>query len=261
MPDEQQKPGEERTDQPEPEDQEHGGQAEAEPEAEADDDDEAGFDDASDLEDAPQGGGPQEVAGRGAQQRRDNDGFRSLRERAQRAERELQAERAERQRVEREREQRNAAAEEDRFLESIAHLTPLEQSREISRRSETRVGNQLAMLRFEQQNHSDRAEFKAMARTDPVYQRHADRVEEIHAEHMAKGQFVPREVVLKLVLGEEALARRARAAPAQRKRAEAATARETVRRGGGARSDQASERGRGATATARERLEKQDVRF
>jgi hypothetical protein len=105
-------------------------------------------------------------------------------------------------------------------------------------------GTQLQLMK-------DQTAYEAKATVNPVYARHKDEVEEQYQSYSQRGMHIPRETILKQMLGEKALASASRSTSTARrqgqKKIEAQTTRPTSNKG-----DAASSRGKqGDTAEKR----------
>jgi hypothetical protein len=91
----------------------------------------------------------------------------------------------------------------------FAVMTPQEQIAETLRESEARHAQQMTALQMQMLDAADRTTFQAKAASDPLYAKWAPRVEGKLAELRAKGNNVERDILLKFMIGEAALERRA----------------------------------------------------
>lgn len=89
-----------------------------------------------------------------------------------------------------------------------ALMTPQEIMGEQLRESEGRMAQQIQSLQFQNLETADRTAFQAKAAVDPLYAKWGPKVEGKLAELRARGQSAEREVILKFLIGEAALARR-----------------------------------------------------
>lgn len=124
-----------------------------------------------------------------------------------------------------------------------------------------RIREAQALQREQQQNMArDRDTFDAKALNDARYARWQERVEAKHQELLAQGQFVPREVCFKFLLGEHLLSREGRQeGQRQAKRGQQRVQRQTTRPTN-AGSDVGGGRGRQTEAQARaKRLENMQI--
>ena len=189
----------------------------------------------------------------------------NLRKRAQEAERLAReasdrAERLERdiEDLRRRQQSRSDPEAEARERERLALMSPEERAEHRIQQTENRLTGELRRTQFMLSEQNDKAAFDAKCASDPVYRKYQDRVEselqKIRRGNPAAGvqpQNVPRERLLELLIGQDALKRRGEAGTRQR-RTEQVRARETVRPGGGARSDTQAARGKkGKTAADR----------
>jgi hypothetical protein len=95
---------------------------------------------------------------------------------------------------------------EQQFQARIALLPPDERMEARFLRSEQRNQRFVAATAMQQQETLDKATFDAKAAVDERYKRYAPAVEAKRKELQALGQWVPREAVLKFVIGERVLA-------------------------------------------------------
>jgi len=127
------------------------------------------------------------------------------------------------------------AAEEQRFLESLELMSPAQAAIAAARRereqSERRMQQYLLHQQVTTQETLDRQAYDSQARTSKIHEQYRARVERMVADERARGNFVNREVALKYLLGEDAIARANRAAAPQRKAAAGRVAAQQVRTG------------------------------
>jgi hypothetical protein len=195
---------------------------------------------------------------------------RTLRRRAQEAERALvarDAEIAELRRGQQEIQQRLAsdpqAAQraEQEWLANLELMSPSQQAQAVIERGRREFGGALRGLQQQNADQIDRLSYDAAARTSPLHQRHAARVEEIHAAELRQGRVHPREAILDNLIGREVREKAGRAAPAQRRQANGRVQRQTTRPGA-ARGDASGGRGRrndDSIEATRERLKGQPL--
>jgi hypothetical protein len=101
----------------------------------------------------------------------------------------------------------DTAAEERAFRERLANMAPEEAILAVERRATERMGQQLSGMRLEMAQIRDENAFSSLVARNPVAARHADAVEAQFSRYTAQGLFVSRDVILKNILGEEALKR------------------------------------------------------
>lgn len=100
---------------------------------------------------------------------------------------------------------------EDAFARRIAALEPYEQLAERQARAERRHAQSLAYIQASTADQLDKAAFSARAASDRRFAKYADEVERRHQQLLIGGpqqppQLVPRETILKVLLGEKLLA-------------------------------------------------------
>lgn len=100
---------------------------------------------------------------------------------------------------------------EDEFSARLAQMEPFEQLSARQQRAERRSQATLAFMQASMADQMDRASYQTRAATDARFSKYADEVERRHQAFLAGGpgqppQLVPRETILKLVLGERQLA-------------------------------------------------------
>jgi len=150
---------------------------------------------------------------------------------------------------------------EEQFQGRISLLPPDERIAARYERAERRNQVQMHALRLQTSDMTDKVAFDAKATIDPRYQRYAAAVEAKRQELMAQGQMVPREVLLKFLIGEKVLANQgSKEVKKQRAQSQQRVARQQVRPTGG-RSDVANAGRRPANeAAARaKRLESMEI--
>jgi len=145
--------------------------------------------------------------------------------------------------------------------ERLALMSPEERADYRINQTEQRLQAQLRRMEVQNADQTNRAAFQAKATVDPVYKRYAqdveDRLAQVHRQN--PGQFVDRELILKIVIGERALANAGRANARGQKKGEASKARQTAQ-GGAARSDLQGDRaGNRANNGLRDRLRNQFI--
>ena len=139
--------------------------------------------------------------------------------------------------------------------ERLALMSPDERADYRINQTEQRMAQRLQRMEMQQLDQTNAARFEAKATVHPVYKKYADdveaRVAKIRRDSGNPNQFVDREIVLKVIIGERALEQASRATGKAGKRAAAATTRQAAN-GAGARGDQGSTRGQqGKTAAER----------
>ncbi len=154
---------------------------------------------------------------------------RSLRARAQQAERELAEERRLRaeaegrwQGLQSARTQDPQAAERARAQERalLEQMSPLEQLEYVRQQERQAVGNAFQAMRLEMFDATDQQRYDAMAARSPMRDRYRTRVEDAYRQERAAGNIrISREAVFHYLLGKDAEERAMRAAPGQRRAA------------------------------------------
>lgn len=156
---------------------------------------------------------------------------REAKERADKFERELTELRAAQQQRERQSQQESPEARAARR----ALMDPTEVLREDLRESEERTRQMLHQSALQQQETNDKLAYTAVLRDNPGFKKFDADVEKIRLEQKANGAFVPREVILDLVIGRAARAAAAKKAPKAReegrRRVEAQQSRPAAARG------------------------------
>jgi hypothetical protein len=92
---------------------------------------------------------------------------------------------------------------DEQFRARLALMNPTDQMLEIQTRSERRFATFVRTQTLANQDSLDRSDYAAKAAALPGYKRHAAAVEQMHQELMQKGQLVPREVLLDVVIGRK----------------------------------------------------------
>ncbi len=155
---------------------------------------------------------------------------RNLRRRAQEAERERDGLRqtiAELQRSQQEIQQRIAADPQARAraeaqeAELLSRMGPDEQARYFYNKGRQEIGQVLQNQRIETADQIDRLSYDSTARSSPLHQRYATRVEDLLRTERSQGRSPPREVILDYLIGRDVRERAMRAAPGQRRQAAA----------------------------------------
>ncbi len=171
---------------------------------------------------------------------------RDAQERADRLARELQEEREARLRV------TTQGESPQQIAERLALLTPEERSEYKLNQAVAEMQRERALDQFKLQDVADKMAYDAKALSDKEYARLAPKVEQARVEYMRQGSVVPREALLKYLVGEEVLAARSKTG-AQRRAGQANVARQTVQPANG-RTDVRGDR-RAAASTPAKRLE------
>lgn len=91
------------------------------------------------------------------------------------------------------------------FTARIQLLQPEDRIEARMERSERRNQRLIQQTQYQTQDMADKAAYDAKAATDPRYTRYASAVETKRAEFIQQGQLVPREVLLKFLIGERVL--------------------------------------------------------
>lgn len=91
----------------------------------------------------------------------------------------------------------------------FALMTPQEQMQETLREAQQSFQSQMQTMQMQGAENADRTAFHAKCAVDPLYAKWAPKVEGKLAELRTKGENVNREVLLKFLIGEAALERRA----------------------------------------------------
>lgn len=186
-------------------------------------------------------GGEEEVAPR---RNRANETIRELRARAQ-------EERAHRERLDRELMELRAAqqaqqqrADPDREAERLALMTPDERADYKLNNALNQIRRENALTSFKNEDQSDKARFEAKAVTDKVYAKYADRVEQERLKYMREqNTVIPREELLKWIVGQDVLQNRGRLAAKQGKQGKQNIQRQQAPLANGRGNAQANRRG------------------
>ena len=151
---------------------------------------------------------------------------------------------------------------EEQFRARIALLPPDERMEARAERSERIQGQRIAMMQMQNADLADKMAYDAKAISDGRYQRYAAQVETKRVELLNQGQSVPREAILKFLLGEKILSGQGSKAVRQgRQQAQQRVQRQQTRPSGGG-SDVAPAGRRGAPNEAdsrRKRLENMSI--
>ncbi len=123
---------------------------------------------------------------------------------------------------------------EEEFQQRIAQLEPVDQLGARQQRAERRSQAQLAFIQASTADQLDRASFQMRAGSDRRFAKYADEVERRHQALLMGGpnmppQLVPRETILKIVLGEKLLAPASREQRRQQERQQRKADRQVVR--------------------------------
>lgn len=162
------------------------------------------------------------------------------------------SEKAERQRIERElmeiraeqraRQQPQGESQEAKAARR-ALMDPMEVMREDLKESEQRTQHLLHQQALQQQEASDKLLYTSILRDSPHLKKYDAEVEKIRLEQVARGQFVPREVLLDLAIGRAARAAATKTAPRARSQGQQRIAQQQSRPAS-ARGDTATARGK-----------------
>lgn len=170
---------------------------------------------------------------------------RNLRRRAQEAEREAAALRTtvgDLQRRQQEFEARLAqdpnakARAEAQEAEMLARMGSDEQARYFFQKGRQEFGQVLQNQRAETADQIDRLTYESTARSSPLHQRYAPRVEDTLRTERSMGRSPPRQIIFEWLVGKDVVERAMRAAPGQRRQA-AARVRSQTTQPGAARGD------------------------
>jgi hypothetical protein len=144
---------------------------------------------------------------------------------------------------------------EEQFRARIQLLPPDERLEARHERSERVNGQRLALLQLQNADLADKMAFDSKATTDARYQRYANAVEEKRLELRNQGQVVPREAILKFLIGERVLSGQGSKAVRQgRQQAQQRVQRQQTRPvGAGSDTSPAGRRGAPSEADARRR--------
>lgn len=164
---------------------------------------------------------------------------REAKERADKVERELQELRAE----QRARDQRSQEESPETRAARRALMDPTEVLREDLKESEKRTQGLLHQQMLQMQESNDRSAYQSILRDAPHLKKFDAEVEKIRLEQVARGQFVPREVLLDLAIGRAARAKATTQAPKARQEGQRRIAAQQTRPARAA-GDTATQRGR-----------------
>lgn len=143
-----------------------------------------------------------------------------------------------------------AAAQE---AEAVALMSPAEAAQYYYRKGQQEFNAVIQRMQAQNQDAVDRNAYEARSATSVLHQRYADRVEQVLRDERREGRSPPREVILKYLIGEDAMRRATAAAPGQRRTA-ARRVQSQRTRPGGARGDGARPAGARNQEDADERL-------
>jgi hypothetical protein len=150
---------------------------------------------------------------------------------------------------------------EEQFAARVAMLPPDERMEQRLIRAERFNQARMHAVTLQTQDMTDKIAFDAKATVDARYKRYAPEVERRRSELMAQGQMVPREAILKFVIGERVLANQGtKEAKRQQARGQERVARQQTRPTGGRSDVQGGGRRPANEAEARRRrLEGMDI--
>lgn len=200
---------------------------------------EAGVEGEGEDEEVTPAASPQQRAGRKTQAQR-------WRERTERSERELAELRQQVAGITQARQQpaydpAAAARAEQAELEQVRLMAPDEVARHYYQKAQREMGAVLAQQQFAIEDRIDRQAYENAAARSALHQRYAPRVEALLQSERASGRNTSREVILKYLVGEDAMQRATRAAPTQQRQAARRVAGAQARPTG-SRSDAGSDR-------------------
>lgn len=192
---------------------------------------------------ATEEGGQEEVA----QPRRRNsanDTIRELRSRAQQTETRAAALEREIMEIKAAQQARQSQVDPEREAERLAMMTPEERSEYKLNKTVAELRREQALTNFRNEDRSDKALYDAKATADKVYAKYADRVEEQRLKYMREqGTVIPREELLKWIVGQEVLANRGKKAAQQTRQGQRNIQRNTAPLANGRGNQQANRRG------------------
>ncbi len=196
---------------------------------------------------APSGDGEERPLSRGEsrQQRLANE-LRQVREENARLARERQEERN-RQAAQ------QAQWDQEQWNQRWAVMTPDEKVQTLYEQGQNWMAQTQQNMGLQMQVMRDQMAFDAKATVRPIYAKYKNEVEQIHNQYAARGQFIQREVILKQVIGERALATADKSTSQARKQGQKKIEAQTTRPSG-SKGDTASQRGRSGDSPAK-RLE------
>lgn len=165
---------------------------------------------------------------------------------------ELAAMRAERQAQAAREAQQQQQWDEQAWQERWAVMTPEEKVNELYQRGTQQLQQIQQQNAFQMGMMRDQMAYEAKASVNPVYARYKDEVETQYNQYAQQGRFIPRETLLKQLLGEKALATATKATGQARKQGQKKIEAQTTRPSGG-KGDATSTRGK-AGDSAEKRL-------
>lgn len=125
------------------------------------------------------------------------------------------------------------ARADQEFWASLDLMTPAEAHRAVYTRATREVSQAFFQQNTQTQETLDKQAYDAQARNSRVHQQYRSRVEELVSGERARGNIVNRDVALRYLLGEDAINRANKVAPAQRRQGAARVNSQTVRPGNG----------------------------
>lgn len=131
---------------------------------------------------------------------------RELRQRLETTERERATERAELEALRRDRQSQQHQLTQQQEAERLALMTPDERLEYRMTQHERRTQQTMQQTLLQMQAASDKTSYDAKAMVNPVYKKHSVEVERVFQRQLAEGRPVDRELILKNILGELALA-------------------------------------------------------
>lgn len=150
----------------------------------------------------------------------------------------------------REQSQRQNQESQAQRQERLSLMDPEQRTEYLLNEQAQNFQGQLNAIRFEAQNSADRTAFEGLCARSPVAAKHAAEVETELTRLRSTGNNYAREVVLKYLIGEKALAAQPRAKGKQEREAAANRQRQSARPGRSG-SDVASDSGRGGSEAQR----------
>lgn len=173
----------------------------------------------------------------------------------------VEEERRERQRIDRElaelraatqqRERQNQQETPEARAARRALMDPVDIMREEVKESEERTARLLQQLQAQQMEGNDRSHYDGILRETPALRKYHQDVEKLRLEAASKGQFIPREALLDIVIGKAARAAAAKGGRKPQQQARREVERNQSRQAG-SRSDTAPARGKqGSTPESR----------
>ncbi len=125
------------------------------------------------------------------------------------------------------------ARADQEFWASLDLMTPAEAHRAVYNRARNEFAQQFGAQQLSTQEAIDRRDYDAAARTSRIHQQYRQRVEDLIGAERARGNIVTRDVALNYLVGQDAIARANKVAPAQRRSGAARVSAQTVRPGNG----------------------------